>query len=194
MILTTALLAALLANPFAPKTNAPAAAPAPAAAAAPAPVPDVQPKGFDGYSHPEVTSAMCKVINTAQSQCVLPPMTAGRYVVEAIGLSTATPAAAAPAAPAKGATTPAKPQGAAQALTIVAGTRICGRAESPQWTTGQHALRFSCEISIMSDTAFPITVVYADLNATKDPRGPGISVRRLPWDGVLTTRPFVPQQ
>jgi len=58
---------------------------------------------------------MCKVINTAQSQCVLPAMTAGRYEIDAIGLSTATAAAAAPAAPAKGQTTPGKPQGAVQA-------------------------------------------------------------------------------
>ena len=192
MILATALLAALLTNPFAPKPKAPAPVAAPATAAS---TPDVLPKGFEGYAHPEVTPAMCRVINTAQSQCVLPAMTAGRYEVDVVGVSTATlPASPAPAAPAKPGAAPAKPQGAAQALTIVAGDRICGRAESPQWTTGVHALRFSCEIAIMSDAPFPITVVYADVNATMDPRGPGISVRRLPWDGVLSTRPFVPQQ
>ena len=198
MILTTALAAALLTNPFAPKAPVPTAAPSTAAAPAPAPAPDVLPKGLEGYSHPDVTAAMCKVVNTGQSQCTLPPMTAGRYVVEAIGLSTATPAAAAPAAapatPAKDAAAQGKSDGAVQALTIVAGTRICGRAQSPKWTTGQHALRFNCEISVMTDAALPIMVVYEDLNATKDPRGPGISVRRLPWDGVVTTRPFVPQQ
>jgi hypothetical protein len=195
MILATALLAALLSNPFAPKPKAPATA-APPAVTAPAPVVDVPPRGFPGYAHPDVTAAMCRVINTAQTQCILPAMTAGRYVIEAVGVSTAVtplpPAAPAPAV--RGAAAPAKPQGAAQALTIVAGDRVCGRAESPTWTSGVHALRFNCEIAIVSDTPFAITVVYADVNATKDARGPGLSIRRLPWDGVLSARPFVPQQ
>jgi len=194
MILTTALLAALLSNPFAPKPK-PAAAPAtPAPAAAPAPVPDVPVRGFPAYAHPEVTPDMCKVISVVEAQCVLPAMTAGRYVVEAVGSSVAAiPPAPAPA-PAHGAAAPAKLQGAAQALTIIAGDKVCGRAESPQWTTGPHVLHFSCEIMIVADTPFPVTVVYADINATKDPHGPTITVRRLPWDGVLSTRPFVPQQ
>jgi hypothetical protein len=193
MILTAALLAALLSNPFAPKPKAPPAPAAPPAATAPAPVVDVPPRGFPGYAHPEVTAAMCRVVNTAQTQCILPAMTAGRYLVEAVGVSTAvTPMPAAPT-PARGAA-PAKPQAAAQALTIVAGDRVCGRAESPTWVSGVHALRFNCEIAIVSDTPFAITVVYADVNATKDARGPGLSIRRLPWDGVLSARPFVPQQ
>ena len=195
MIIASALLAALLTNPFAAKAPAPAPATPAAArapAAAPAQVPDIPPRGFPAYGHPDVTAAMCRVINTAQSQCVLPAMTAGRYLVEAVGTSTATPPAT--PAPAQPGAAPAKPQGAAQALTIVAGDRLCGRAESQPWAAGAHSLRFNCEIVIMADQPFPITVYYADINAAKDPRGPVISVRRLPWDGVLNTRPFAPQQ
>ena len=186
MLVATALLAALLTNPFAPKPAAPAAAAAPA----PAPVVDIPPRGFPGYAHPDVTAAMCRVINTAQTQCILPAMTAGRYLIEAVGVSTATPAAAPPV----GATaTPAKVQGAMQQITIVTGDRVCGQAQSSKpWTTGQQAIRLDCEVSIMSDAPLPITIVYADVNATKDPRGPGLSIRRLAWNGVLEARAFAP--
>ena len=68
---STALLAALLSNPFAPKPKPAPPAPAPAAAAAaPAPVPDALPKGLEGYGHPEVTAAMCKVCLLYTSRCV----------------------------------------------------------------------------------------------------------------------------
>ncbi len=195
MILATALLAALLSNPFAPKPKAAPAAPAPAAAAAPAPVPDIPPRGFPGYAHPEVTASMCKVINTGKTQCMLPGMTAGRYVIEAVGVSTALPSAPAPApAPARGGAAPATPQGAVQAIAIFTGDRLCGRVQSQPWTTsGAHPIRLTCEITVVADAPFPITVSYADANATPDPRGPGIVVRRLPWDGVITAQAFVPQ-
>ena len=186
MIVATALLAALLSNPFAPKHPAPAAAPA----AAPAPVPDIPPRAFPGYAHPEVTAAMCKVINTAKTQCVLPAMTAGRYVVEAVGISTALPAPPAVAVPPG---SPAAPQGAVQAIAIFTGDRLCGRAQSPAWASGARTMRLNCEITIVADAPFTITVSYADANATMDPRGPRLTIRRLPWDGVITAQAFVPQ-
>jgi hypothetical protein len=125
---------------------------------------------------------------------VLPAMTAGRYLVEAVGISTALPAAAAPAPSTRGAAAPATPQGAIQAIAIFTGDRACGRVQSPPWTTsGAHPIRLSCEITVVADAPLPITVSYADSNATMDPRGPGIVVRRLPWDGVITAQAFVPQ-
>jgi hypothetical protein len=193
MLITTAMIAALLSNPFAAKP-APAATPAPAAApqAAAAPVVDVPPRGFPAYAHPDVTPTMCKMVNASQAQCVIPAMTAGRYLVEAAGTSTANPVTP-PTPPAKGAP-PAKPQGPVQALTIVTGDKVCGQARTNEPWTGVHTLKLNCELMIVADTPFVITVVYGDANATKDPRGPSLLVHRLPWDGVVSSQAFLPQQ
>ncbi len=193
MLIASAMIAALLSNPFAAKP-APAAAAAPAAApqAAAAPVVDVPPRGFPAYAHPDVTPAMCKVVDVSHAQCTIPAMTAGRYLIEAAGVSTANPAPP-PAPPVKGAP-PAKPPAPVQALTIVTGDKVCGQARTNEPWTGVHSLKLNCELMIVADTPLVVTVVYGDANATKDPRGPSLAVHRLPWDGVVSSQAFLPQQ
>ncbi len=147
----------------------------------PAPTP---PRAFQesGYSEPDITPGLCKIVDSSHAQCTIPEMTAGRYYIEAAGTSKATDA------------------GAAQQLTILVGEAQCAQgargtdAKNP-WAAGEpRTLKLGCVTSVVTDRALEINVFYADAKATKDSKGPIVSVRRLPWGGVLTMAPVVPKQ
>ncbi|HEY5106025.1 MAG TPA: hypothetical protein VII73_04530 [Caulobacteraceae bacterium] len=135
------------------------------------------PRAFPGYSQPQITAASCRAINSAETQCTIPAMTAGRYLIEAAGTSTW--AAADPV----------------QALGIQVGPTPCGRAQDKQaWTKGPRTFRMDCVVSVLTDRPLTVFAVYQDSHATKDPRGPSLTFRQLPWDGLLAAAPFVPKQ
>src|SRR6184192_3468456 len=81
-------------------------------AAAAQPAPPSVPRAFSDYSQPDVTPGLCRNVSPTQTQCVIPAMTAGRYLIEGAGTSTATAA------------------DAQQAVQIVVGDTACGKATS----------------------------------------------------------------
>jgi hypothetical protein len=150
---------------------------APAAPVAPAP-PPAPPKIFvdAGYAQPDITPGYCKNLDPSRTACTIPAMTAGTYYVEAMGTSTATA------------------DGGAQQLTIAAGAQSCvathGVDPKAPWTIGApRTLRSGCLFTFVTDVPVNIIVGYADTKATKDPKGPFISVRRTPWAGVISAVP-----
>jgi hypothetical protein len=165
----------------APSAQTPTA-PAPKPPVAPAPVapPVGPPRGLPGYNQPEITAAYCRNVSPTQTSCTLPAMTAGRYIVQATGTSTATG------------------PGAAQAVVVQIGNKTC-RADRPPsagataWTTGSKTIAITCEVIVMADKALPITAYYVDDKATKDPKGPTLVIKRAVWDGVLGVTAFPAQ-
>ena len=138
------------------------------------------PSAFSGYNQPDITPGLCKKVNESSSQCVIPAMTAGRYYIEASGTSTAAAL------------------GAAQQLEIVIGDTQCPigtRGVDATWKTGTpRTFKFGCVTTIITDRPLTVQVGYRDEKATKDPKGPTLSIRRLPWGGVMTVTQFIPAQ
>jgi hypothetical protein len=162
-----------------------AAAPAwaqPAAGPPPAP-PPAPPRVFQqaGYAEPEVGPAACKVVNAGETQCAVPGMTAGVYLVRAAGTSTAQAA------------------GAAQQLTIVVGDKSCNSTRNPDpktpWAVGAKRTFVSgCVFTIVTDAPLTVTAIYLDAKAVKDPNGPELTLTREPWSGVLDALPLSVKQ
>jgi hypothetical protein len=157
---------------------------APAANAADAPArPPRPPHVFAqaGYAEPAIGPAACHAVNAGEARCMAPPMTAGMYLVQATGVSTATAA------------------GAAQQLTIWVGDQICRSTREPDpkapWAVGlRRPFTSACLFTIVTDEALPIVVGYVDQNATKDPGGPTVIVTPEPWSGAIEALPVrVPQ-
>jgi hypothetical protein len=135
------------------------------------------PHAFAGYTQPAIGPAACRSANPAETQCVIPAMTAGRYRIEAA------------------ATSSAPTVGANQVLQIDVGGVQCGvgRDNAP-WTSGSRTFRLDCEVTLLSDGPVPVKVTYADSQATKDPKGPVVTFTALPWNGVLDSQAFAPRQ
>ena len=141
------------------------------------PAPPALPKAFAGYGQPDITPGLCKTVSPAEVQCMIPPMTAGQYLVEAAGTSTSQGA------------------DARQALQITVGAAPCGSAQNnAPWPSGARTFRLDCSVSVLTDQPLVVRVIYQDVHATKDPKGPELSIRRQPWEGVLNSRVFAPQQ
>ncbi len=179
----TLILAAAIASigATAPAAQTPAARPAAAPAAAPA-APLGPPRAFVGYTQPDIGASACRRVDAAQTACTIPAMTAGRYLIEASGTSTANVA------------------GAVQKLGIVVGSTSCGTADrrptaASPWPAGAaKTIKLQCEVEILTDRPLTVLAVYADDKATKAATGPTLVVRRLPWDGVLSVRVGSPPQ
>jgi hypothetical protein len=151
-----------------------------AQSAAPPPTP---PRVFQqaGYAEPEIGPSACKVVNSAETQCLAPAMTAGVYLVRAAAVSTAQAA------------------GAVQQITIVAGAQSCTSTRNPDpktpWAIGAKRTLYSgCVLTIVTDAPLTITVIYLDAKAVKDPAGPQVTVTREPWTGVLNAEPISVKQ
>jgi hypothetical protein len=153
----------------------------PAAPAVPA-EPLGPPRAFVGYTQPDIGASACRMINPGQTACTIPGMTAGRYLIEASGTSTANTA------------------GALQKLTIIVGSTGCGTADrrptpTNPWPAGTaKTIRLQCEVEILTDRPLTVTAVYADDKATRSGTGPTLVVKRLAWDGVLSVRVGSPKQ
>jgi len=147
----------------------PASAPA-------APVGPSLPRIFQaaGYSQPDITPGLCHNVSPKETQCVIPQMTVGRYLIQASGTSTATS------------------DGAIQAINILLSGAPCTQAQSKNtgegtkpWTSGPQTIRVNCVVQVITDDTLTITTNYDDQKATKDPKGPTLSLRRLPWSPYL---------
>jgi hypothetical protein len=135
------------------------------------------PRAFTGYNQPTIPATACRSLGPTEAKCVIPAMTAGRYLIEATGTSTSQGA------------------DAIQALEIDIGGRQCGVGKNAApWPSGARIFRLNCEVSLLSDSPVVVRVVYADAKAVKDPRGPTLAIQPLPWNGVLFSQPFVPKQ
>jgi hypothetical protein len=135
------------------------------------------PRAFAGYSQPTIPASACKVVSAAETQCQIPAMTAGRYVIEASGTSTSQGA------------------DARQGMAIEVGATPCGTARPANpapWPSGARTFKVDCEVTLLTDRPVTISAVYADFHAVKDPKGPTLSIRSLPWTGVITTKMFAP--
>jgi len=147
------------------------------AAPAAAPAPLGPPRAFAGYSQPAIGAAGCHMVSAAQAQCVIPAMTAGRYLIEGSGTSTFAAA------------------GATQTLVVQIGGQRCAAVQNKApWTSGARTFKVDCVVSVLTDRPLIVAVGYGDEHATKDPRGPSLTLRPLPWEGVLSAAPFVPRQ
>lgn len=180
ILILAAAIAALGAS--APAAQTPTARPTgPAAPAVPA-EPLGPPRAFVGYTQPDIGASACRTVNPGQTACTVPGMTAGRYLIEASGTSTANTA------------------GAVQKLTIIVGSTGCGTADrrptpANPWPAGTaKTIRLQCEVEILTDRPLTVTAVYADDKATKAATGPTLVVKRLAWDGVLSVRVGSPKQ
>lgn len=135
------------------------------------------PKAFDAYQQHDISPGLCRVISPSEAQCIVPEMTAGQYAIEVAGTSTA------------------QGPGASQTLKIIVGTAPCATGQNTApWEKGARTFRLGCATTLLTDASLILRVVYDDVHATKDPSGPLISVRRLPWQGVLNVTPYVPKQ
>lgn len=149
-----------------------------AAAALAQPAGPSVPKAFTEYAQPDITPGLCKNVSPTQTQCTIPAMTAGRYLIEAAGTSTSTA------------------EDAYQRITIQVGSTSCQVATNKAaWPAKKpRTFRFDCVATVLTDRPLVVTAAYDDFHATKDPKGPTLSVRRLPWEGVLSASGFAPPQ
>jgi len=169
----TALLAILLPSTGIARTDPPRAPTAPTRQGATAldEVPPVALGGLPGYTHPEVPPQACHLVNAGRRDCVIPGRSAGRYRIEASGASM--PIGAHPR----------------QQLTIIVNGRNCTqKLDLTAWTGKTRKITAACEVAILSDAPVLVSVVYADLQALKEARGPDVRFERIPWTGVLEMR------
>lgn len=146
-----------------------------AAGAPPAAPADHTPAVYADYGHPEVTADNCQAKDPGHTICYIPGKTAGRYLVEAQGTSTA------------------KGPDATQTLMLGGAGWACNRAVTTRkgdWTSGARTLQVACVINVLSDAPLAVEAVYTDADATRDPKGPVVTIRPLPWSGVLDVTGF----
>lgn len=126
------------------------------------------PRAYAGYSQPEITQ--CANAGPLRTSCVAPAMTAGRYVIVARASATATGA------------------NATQALSIGLNGQPCARLKSNPFTGTKGMPPLFCQVTLLTDTPLTISADYSVDNATPDPAGPHLIVRRAPWSGVIDAR------
>lgn len=176
MSLTPSKIAGLLALSFLVLAGAPVEAQQSAPANQP-PANSPLPRAFAGYAQPAVPASACRMVSAAETRCVIPAMTAGRYLIQAIGTATAQGA------------------GARQQMEIVVGDQLCGVGRDlATWSSGTRSFSFDCLTTVLTDKPLEVRAVYVPTNATKDAKGPQLLVRPLGWNGVLSTLPFAPSR
>ena len=126
---------------------------------------------FPDYGHPEVTADNCQSKDPGHTTCYIPAKTMGRYLVTVRGKATAS-----------------SPD-AVEAISIGGPGWACGEAQSKkgEWTSGERIFIARCEVTVLNDTPLQIDAQFAGPGATLDPKGPVVTIRRLPWSGVLET-------
>lgn len=130
------------------------------------------PHAYEGYAQPEISE--CSTDGALRRTCVVPAMTAGRYVVIAAGAANATG------------------PNATQTLAILLNGQPC-IATRPAPFTGKKGLNIACEVNFLTDKPFPVSAVYAVQNGEPDKAGPQLVLRRQPWNGVVDARGVVIQ-
>jgi hypothetical protein len=126
-----------------------------------------------GYSHPAVGPDSCRTLSPSQAQCVIPARTAGRYVIDASGTSTATAA------------------GAAQSISVGGPAWVCIQATNrTPWSSGSRTFHVQCTVTVLTDEPMAVNVIYHDAKAKMDPNGPTLAIAAMPWNGVLNVQPI----
>ena len=128
------------------------------------------PRAYQGYAQPEITQ--CTTTGALKRECVVPAMTAGRYLIVAAANATSTGA------------------NATQSLMISLNGQPCA-AISPAAFTGKRGLRAACQASFLTDQPLTIAATYSVENGTADAGGPQLVLRRAPWNGVVEARPVL---
>lgn len=128
------------------------------------------PHAYQGYAQPEITQ--CTTTGAVKRECVVPAMTAGRYLIVALASATSTGASA------------------TQKLMISLNGQPCV-AINPVAFTGKKGLRAACEANFLTDQPLTVTATYGVESATADAGGPQLILRRAPWNGVVDARPVV---
>ena len=123
------------------------------------------PHAYAGYSQPEITQ--CTTTGALKASCVVPAMTAGRYAILAQASATSTAA------------------NATQGLSISLNGVPCVTLKSTPFTGKKGVPPLVCRVTFLTDEPLTITATYSVENATPDPAGPRLVVRRAPWNGVL---------
>jgi hypothetical protein len=138
------------------------------AAGAPPSTPDTLPAAYSGYSHPEITADNCQSKDPGHTECYFPAKTAGRYAIEVAATSTATG------------------PNATQTLAVGGGDWLCVQAgtKEGEWSSGPRTFVARCVVMVLTDKPLTLVALYSDTNATKDPNGPVVSVRRIAWNGI----------
>ena len=68
------------------------------------------------------------------------------------------------------------------------GLQLCAKVtDTAKWSSGPRTFQIACTIDVLSDDPVTVGVAYQDTNATKDPKGPKLVIRRVPWDGILAS-------
>ncbi len=135
--------------------------------------PDAPPAAFQDYGHPAVTAADCHVRGPGQTVCVIPGKTAGRYAISVQGTSTATG------------------PGATQIIGLGGPGWACGQAatQKGQWT-GPRTFVAGCVVTVLSDAPLEVIAAFGGANTKPDAAGPLVTIRPLPWTGVLSNSPM----
>ncbi len=125
------------------------------------------PHAFAGYSQPDITQ--CTTTGDAKRECIVPAMTAGRYVIVAQDGATSTGA------------------DATQALQIALNGEPCATIRTSQPFTGKAALPpLVCQVTFLTDAPITVTATFAVEHATPAPGGPRLVFRRSQWNGVIS--------
>lgn len=143
-----------------------AAAQAPARPAAPANF--NLPHAYAGYSQPEISQ--CSSAGPLRASCTVPAMTAGRYVILAQASATSTGA------------------NATQTLAILINGQSCAGLKSNAFTGKKSLPPLVCQVTLLTDEPLTINAAFQVANATPDPAGPHLIIRRQPWNGVIDAR------
>ncbi|HKT55079.1 MAG TPA: hypothetical protein VJP88_11565 [Caulobacteraceae bacterium] len=137
-------------------------------AAAPAPNFSL-PQAFNGYSQPEIKD--CKTVDATHRTCTVPAMTAGYYVITALGRATA------------------GGSNSAEAIGITVNGGVCTQAQTSKPFTGTLPIAARCVVQLLTDRPLPISAVMVTKEATVDAKGPELGVQRAPWPGFVQTTP-----
>lgn len=135
--------------------------------AAPAAANFVVPHAFAGYSQPDITE--CTTTGDTKRECVVPAMTAGRYLIVAQDGATSTGA------------------GSTQTLEIALNGVSCVALKSQPFT-GQKGMAPVCQVTFLTDAPVTVTALFSAEHATPNPGGPRLVFRRVPWNGIMEAR------
>jgi hypothetical protein len=126
------------------------------------------PHAYAGYSQPEISQ--CASAGALRASCTVPAMTAGRYLILAQASATSTGA------------------NATQALAVIVNGQSCAALRSNPFTGKKSLPPLVCQVTLLTDEPIAINAAFEVANATPDPAGPHLVVRRLPWNGVIDAR------
>ena len=125
------------------------------------------PRFLPGFIHPDITQ--CQTVGPNRRECTVPANIGGPYLIEAVGRATG-----------------AGPN-ATLAMNIIVGEQVCIMQTDGKFK-GPYYLHLVCETTLATEAPIKIAVNLATRDATLDPGGPTISIRAMPWDGVISVR------